>query len=134
MLPASVRRLFGDSRVRSIGHLSAPRPRAKLVIGQDLLGGIWPTDSMVPELPPPLLLFLCLPGAPDRHVIHSAEHKWNAAGWRHVLCRVRVSLIGRIPAYWFVQLFWRAGDADILLSSSIFQRSQIIQSYGGRCE
>lgn len=50
---------------------------------------------MVLELPPSLLLFLYLPGAPDRHVIHSAEYRWSAAGWRHVLCRVRVSLIGR---------------------------------------
>jgi hypothetical protein len=96
------------------------------VIGQDLIGQlggwpggttIWPTDSMVLELPLSLLLFLCSPGAPDKHVVHSAEYRWHVAGWRHVLCRVRVSLVGRSQLIWIVQLFWRVGDADILLSS-----------------
>lgn len=38
-----------------------------------------------------LLLFLCSPGAPDKHV-PSAEYRRLAAGCRHVQCRVRVSL------------------------------------------
>jgi hypothetical protein len=39
-----------------------------------------------------LLLFLCSPAAADKHVT-SAGYTWLAAGFRHVQCRVRVSLV-----------------------------------------